>query len=183
MAIPRKGPFIQVSLALILAGTLLCLVAEGVFSPAAWAGEVAVTPSVGIENGGMVFGGNLRYFFVPNLAFELDGGYGDSTCQDCRLSETTLTANLVYAIHPADRLTLFIVAGGGLGLFDLTSPVSVHADLGLFDIGAGGILWLGKNVGVTLENRWFIPLSGGLPELQSGNLTAGRWFLGLTTEF
>jgi len=164
----------------LLAFLLLLLPGRG---ESARAGEMTVTPSAGIENGGLAVGGNLRYFFVPNLAGEIDAGYGESTCQDCRLSETTLTANLVYAIHPGNRFTLFLAAGGGLGLFDLSSPLSSRAILDLFDIGAGATFWMGKTVGLTLEDRWFLPLSGTLPQVQSGNLTADRWFLGLTAEF
>lgn len=149
----------------------------------AWAGSFTATPSAGIENGGLAFGGNLRYFFVPNLAAEIDGAYGESVCQNGRLSETTLTANLVYAIHPADRLTLFLAAGGGAGLFDLSRPLSSQGVLSLFDAGGGATFRIGKQVGLTVENRWFLPLSGKIPDVLSGSLTASRWFLGLTTEF
>lgn len=162
--------------------TAVLLIVTGERVPAR-AGGLSVTPSLGVENGGFVVGGNLRYFFVPNLAVELDGGYGSSVCANCSLSESTVTANLVYAIHPGDRFTLYLASGGGLALFDLSSPVASQAFLPVFDIGAGGTVRIGKNVGITLENRWFIPLSGGISQAGTGNLAADRWFAGLTTSF
>ena len=74
---------------------------------------LVLTPAVGVENGGLALGGSLRYFVMPNLAGEIDAGYGTSLCQNCHLSATTLTANLVYEIHPASRLFLSVAAGGG----------------------------------------------------------------------
>lgn len=168
----------------VLPGLLaaLCLAWSGPL-PRASAGDFTATPAAGIENGGLVWGGNLRAFPFPNLAGEFDGGFAGSTCQDCSLSEVTLTANLVYAIHPSRRLTFFVAAGGGVGLFDLTRPDSGRGTLPLADVGGGVTFRLGKSLGLTLEDRWFIPLSGPLPGVESGNLTADRWLLGLTTFF
>jgi hypothetical protein len=181
----RKGAVPPLILILLLIPVLFLPALSGPIrdNRTAWAGSFTATPSAGVENGGLAFGGNLRYFFVPNLAAEIDGAYGESVCQDCRLSETTLTANLVYAIHPADRLTLFLAAGGGAGFFDLSRPLSSQGVLSLFDAGGGATLRIGNRVGLTVENRWFLPLSGNIPDVLSGSLTASRWFLGLTTEF
>lgn len=142
-----------------------------------------LTPFAGLENGGLSFGGNLRDFIVPNLGGEIDGGIGDSLCQDCRLSETTLTANLVYEIHPLDRISVFAVAGGGIGFIDLSSPESSRTDVGLFDIGLGGGFFLNNHLSLTLESRWFVPFSGQLPRVTSGSLTTNRISLGLSTTF
>ncbi len=152
-------------------------------TPARADDPVSITPSAGIENGGLAFGANLRYSFLPNLGAEIDGGYGESLCQNCQLSETTLTANLVYEIHPVPLLSFFIVAGGGVGLLALSSPDSGRTVLDLFDAGLGTSLRLTKNIGLTLEDRWFFPLSGQLPGVTGGNLTADRIFLGVSTSF
>ena len=144
---------------------------------------LVLTPSAGIENGGPAFGINLRDFFLPNLAWEIDGGYGLSLCQDCQLSETTLTGNLVYEIHPFEILSVFLVAGGGVGFLDLSTPRSGRTTLGLLDAGLGSRLFLTRHLSLTLEDRWFVPFSGALPGVQSGNLTADRIFLGVSTAF
>ncbi len=169
-------------LVVLLAATLAI---SGLFPPALARADdsVVITPSAGIENGGLAFGANLRYFFLPNLAGEIDGGYGDSLCQNCRLSETTLTANLVYEIHPMEILSFFVVAGGGVGFIALSSPDSGRAVLDLFDTGLGTTLTLTKNIGLTLEDRWFLPLSGQLPGVSGGSLVADRIFLGVSTSF
>lgn len=152
-------------------------------APARAESTLVLTPSAGIENGGPAFGINLRDFFLPNLAWEIDGGYGLSLCQDCQLSETTLTGNLVYEIHPFESLSFFLVAGGGVGFLDLSSPQSGRATLGLVDAGLGSRLFLTSHLSLTLEDRWFIPISGALPGVQSGSLTADRIFLGVSTAF
>ena len=41
---------------------------------------LVLTPAVGVENGGLALGGSLRYFVMPNLAGEIDAGYGTSLC-------------------------------------------------------------------------------------------------------
>ena len=144
---------------------------------------LVLTPSAGIENGGPAFGINLRDFFLPNLAWEIDGGYGLSLCQDCQLSETTLTGNLVYEIHPFEILSVFLVAGGGVGFLDLSTPRSGRTTLGLLDAGLGSRLFLTRHLSLTLEDRWFVPVSGALPVVRSGSLTADRIFLGVSTSF
>ena len=184
--IPRSLPltgFIssRSSILILLASILVLRLVSPV--PARADDPIVVTPSAGIENGGLAFGANLRYFFLPNLGGEIDGGYGDSLCQNCHLSETTLTANLVYEIHPVPILSFFVVAGGGVGLLALSSPESGRTVLDLFDLGFGSTLNLTKNIGLTLEDRWFFPLTGQLPNVTGGNLTADRIFLGVSTAF
>ncbi len=168
----------------LVAGLLFSLVLLSLSFRTAWAeNDVVVTPSGGIENGGLAVGANLRYFFLPNLAGEIDGAYGTSLCQDCRLSEATLTANLVYEIRPLERLSLFLVAGGGAGFLALNSPESLRSTLSLFDIGVGASLGLVRTFSLTLEDRWFVPLSGGLPGVGGGSPALDRIFLGLSTAF
>ena len=152
----------------------------------AWAGEdssLVLTPSFGVENGGLALGGNLRYFLMPNLAGEIDAGYGTSLCQNCRLSATTLTGNLVYEIHPTGRLFLFVVAGGGAALADLSSPESARALWGEIDTGVGGGYRLTRSVALSLEERWFIPVSGSIPGASPGTLSFDRTFLGIAVSF
>jgi hypothetical protein len=144
---------------------------------------IVLTPAIGMENGGIAFGANLRYFFLPNLAGEIDGAYGDSLCQNCRLSATTLTGNLVYEIHPIDRLALYAAAGGGAALLDLSSPRSARATLGEVDCGAGIIFALSSSVGISLEDRWFLPVSGAIPDASPGAITLDRIFLGVSVGF
>lgn len=142
-----------------------------------------LTPFAGIENGGEAFGGNLRLFFLPNLAVEADAGIGESICQNCRLSETTFTANLVYEIHPVTRLSFFVLTGSGVGLADLSSPESARATLGVWDIGLGSSLCLIRHVALTIENRWFLPISGAIPGVSGGAPGIDRLTLGISTSF
>ncbi len=144
---------------------------------------LVLTPAVGVENGGLALGGNLRYFVMPNLAGEIDAGYGTSLCQNCHLSATTLTANLVYEIHPASRLFLYVAAGGGGALADLSSPESARAFWGEIDVGGGGGFRLTRSVGISVEERWFIPVSGSLAGATPGALSFDRTFLGIAVSF
>ena len=145
--------------------------------------SLVLTPSFGVENGGLALGGNLRYFFMPNLAGEIDAGYGTSLCQNCRLSATTLTGNLVYEIHPTGRLFLYVVAGGGAALADLSSPESARALWGEFDAGGGVGYRLTRSVGLSLEERWFMPVSGSIAGASPGTLSFDRTFLGIAVSF
>ena len=154
--------------------------------PAAWAdpdSPVVLTPSFGVENGGLALGGNLRDFFMPNLAGEIDAGYGTSLCQNCRLSAITLTANIVYEIHPTGHLFLYVVAGGGGALADLSSPESARAWWGEVDAGGGVGYRLTRSVGLSLEERWFIPVSGSIAGASPGALSFDRTFLGIAVSF
>ena len=144
---------------------------------------LVLTPAVGVENGGLALGGSLRYFFMPNLAGEIDAGYGTSLCQNCHLSATTLTGNLVYEIHPTSRLFLYVAAGGGGALAALSSPESARALWGEIDVGGGGGYRLTRTVGLSLEERWFIPVSGSLAGATPGALSFDRTFLGIAVSF
>ena len=120
---------------------------------------------------------------MPNLAGEIDGAYGSSLCQDCRLSATTLTGNLVYEIRPIDRLSLYAALGGGAALLDLSTPRSARTTLGEFDCGAGIVVALSSAVGLSLEDRWFLPVSGSIPDASPGAFTFDRIFLGISVGF
>ncbi|MGC8528935.1 MAG: hypothetical protein ACP5OP_01875 [Leptospirillia bacterium] len=144
---------------------------------------LVLTPSFGVENGGLALGANLRDFFLPNLAGEIDAGYGTSLCQNCHLSATTLTGNLVYEIHPTSRLFFYVVAGGGGALADLSSPESARDFWGEIDVGGGGGFQFTRSVGLSLEERWFIPVSGSLAGASPGTLSFDRTFLGIAVSF
>lgn len=172
-------------------GSTFCRIAAmslfiGLSATNAWAdgdSTLVLTPAFGVENGGLALGGNLRDFLMPNLAGEIDAGYGTSVCQNCHLSAITLTGNLVYEIHPTVRLMLFIVAGGGAALADLASPESARALWGEIDAGAGGGYRLTRSVGISLEERWFIPVSGSIAGASPGSFTFDRTFLGIAVSF
>ena len=166
---------------LLVVGWLLFSSASPVFADTDT--SLVLTPSFGVENGGLALGGNLRYFFMPNLAGEIDAGYGTSLCQNCHLSATTLTGNLVYEIHPTSRLFLYVVAGGGGALADLSSPESARAFWGEIDLGGGGGFRLTRSVGISLEERWFIPVSGSIAGASPGALSLDRTFLGIAVSF
>ena len=120
--------------------------------------------------------GQAKFFFVPNLGAETDAVWTPEICSDCRLAQTTLTENLFYWINPFHVLSLYLSGGGGLGLFQLSSPQSDTALLPVFDIGLGAVLWPGKHIGFEIETRWFFPAGGGLDGNPASRLETNRWF-------
>ncbi|MCL4461269.1 MAG: hypothetical protein M1297_06120 [Nitrospirae bacterium] len=165
--------FIRLSGPLIL-GLFLSLLCPAASS---WASDwLVLSPGVALSNGKTGFGGQAKFFFVPNLGAETDAVWTPEICSDCRLAQTTLTENLFYWINPFHVLSLYLSGGGGLGLFQLSSPQSDTALLPVFDIGLGAVLWPGKHIGFEIETRWFFPAGGGLDGNPASRLETNRWF-------
>lgn len=149
-----------------------------------WASEwLVLTPGMALSDGRAGFGGQAKFFFVPNLGIETDLLWTPQVCSDCTLSQTTLTENLFYWINPFRLLSLYLAGGGGIGIFSLSSPQSDSALLPVFDIGVGGVFWPGKHIGIEIENRWFFSTGGGLDGNPSSRLDTDRWFAGIAIPF
>ncbi|MHB1606459.1 MAG: hypothetical protein ACYCTV_08715 [Leptospirales bacterium] len=168
---------VQWPIHLVLAIALVCCWNSG---PLFGADRAILTPGVGISNGAAGFGGQGKLFFVPNLGIETDFLWTPQICGNCTLSQTTLTENLFYWINPAHFLSLYLSGGAGVGFYDLSRPVSQSAALPVFDVGIGSVFWIGKHVGIEIENRFFFPEGGGLDTNPSSSLNSDRWFLGLS---
>ncbi len=138
-----------------------------------------LSPGVALSDGKPGFGGQAKFFFVPNLGVETDAVWTPQICSDCHLTQTTLTENLFYWINPFSVLSLYLAGGGGLGLFQLGSPQSGTSLLPIFDIGMGAVFWPEKHVGLEIENRWFFPAGGGLEGNPASRLDTNRWFAGI----
>lgn len=144
------------------------------------ADRVILTPGVGVSNGAAGFGGQGKFFFVPNLGIETDLLWTPQICGNCTMSQTTLTENLFYWINPAHFLSLYLSGGAGAAFFHLSRPVSQSATLPVFDVGVGAVFWIGKHIGIEIENRVFFPEGGGIDSNPASSLNSDRWFLGLS---
>jgi len=142
-----------------------------------------IVPEAGWQNETLGFGADLRLFAVPNFGFEIEGFWDPNNCGNCTLSETTLTGSLFYWINPLSKLSLYTLMGGGIGAFSLSAPVSDHADLPVFDIGLGAVLWLNRHFGLDVDNRWIFVKGGGLAGNSASALNAYRLSLGLAYAF
>lgn len=151
--------------------------------PARAADSIMIVPESGWENETLGFGADLRFFAVPNFGFELEGFWDPNNCGNCTLSETTLTGSLFYWINPLSKLSLYTLMGGGVGAFSLSAPISAHADLPVFDIGLGAVIWLNHHFGLDIDNRWIFVKGGGLAGNSSSALNAYRLSLGLAYAF
>ncbi len=151
--------------------------------PALAADSIMIVPESGWENETLGFGADLRFFAVPNFGLEIEGFWDPNNCGNCSLSETTLTGSLFYWINPLSKLSLYTLMGGGIGAFSLSSPISAHADLPVFDIGLGSVIWLNHHFGLDIDNRWIFVKGGGLAGNSSSALNAYRLSLGLAYAF
>ena len=152
------------------------------FTPSSfsWASDFLIlTPGVGLSEGKPGFGGQAKLFIVPNLGAETDAVWTPQICSDCQLAQTTFTENLFYWINPFSVLSLYLTGGGGIGLFQLSSPQSQTSLLPIFDIGIGAVIWPGKHIGLEVENRWFFPAGGGFEGNSSSRLDTERLFAGI----
>ncbi|MDA8150685.1 MAG: hypothetical protein M0041_06135 [Nitrospiraceae bacterium] len=145
--------------------------------------SVMIVPESGWENETLGFGADLRLFAVPNFGFEIEGFWDPNNCGNCTLSETTLTGSLFYWINPFSRLSLYTLLGGGIGSFSLSSPISGHADLPVFDTGLGAVIWISHHFGLDIDNRWIFVKGGGLVGNPASALNAYRLSLGLAYAF
>ncbi len=155
------------------------------FAPAtSWgADRLMIVPDAGLENGRLGVGTDLRFFAVPNFGFEVDGFWDPNECGNCSLSETTVTGSLFYWINPWSSVSFYALLGGGIGSFSLSQPFSDHADLPLFDTGAGAVFWINRHLGLDLDNRWIFVTGGGLAGNASSSLNTYRLTLGLAYAF
>jgi|GEM_PF-2984050 hypothetical protein len=149
-----------------------------------WASDwLVLTPGIAMSDGRTGFGGQAKFFFVPNLGVETDLLWTPQICSDCTLSQTTLTENLFYWINPFRFLSLYLAGGGGIGIYNLSSPQSDSPLLPVFDVGLGGVFWPAKHIGIEIENRLFFPTGGGIDGNPSSRLDTDRWFAGIAIPF
>ncbi len=167
---------IRVSLSTTLGFLLFFFLFSGLSQASDW---IVLSPGVALSDGKIGFGGQAKLFIVPNLGAETDAVWTPQICSDCHLAQTTLTENLFYWINPFSVLSFYLTGGGGIGLFQLSSPQSQTSLLPVFDIGLGAVIWPGKHIGLEIENRWFFPAGGGIDGNPASRLDTDRLFAGI----
>lgn len=179
------------------------VLAWAAFASPLQAGDLVLTPNVGLAFGGITeeshlsYGADLSYFGDGLLGSELSftyapdffGGGEDPRLPDNNLA--TLMANLLLSGRVAEGRSRFYVSGG-LGLvqtrIDETEQfLSVDSNEFGLNVGGGVLLMMGEHLGLRGDIRYFRALSDPEPDdefdLDLADLDFWRATAGLSIDF